>query len=112
MRPLLHRFFSKLLRAASLGLFLTYASCSAASTAQNSARAVPPQKKLEISRAARPWEFLAAVGKRAGLFGNESGRVEACTYPLKILRDLRMTILTEGREIPAETLVRTVIARP
>lgn len=112
MRPLLHRFFSKLLRAASLGLFLTYASCSAASAAQNSARAVPPQKKLEISRAARPWEFLAAVGKRAGLLGNESGRVEAWAYPLKILRDLRLTILSDGREIPAETLVRTVIARP
>jgi glycogen debranching enzyme len=112
MRPLLHRFFSKSLRAAFLGLVLIYAACSAASAAQNSARAVAPQKKLQISRAARPWEFLAAVGKRAGLFGNESGRVEAWTYPLKILRDLRLTILTEGREIPAETLVRTVIARP
>jgi glycogen debranching enzyme len=111
MRPLLHRFFSKSLRA-SLGLFLIFASCSAAPAAQNSARAVPPQKRLEISRAARPWEFLAAVGKRAGLLGNESGRVEAWTYPLKILRDLRLTILTEGREIPAETLVRTVMARP
>src|SRR6266446_6681782 len=112
MRPLLYRFFSKSLRAASLGLVLIYATCSAASAARNSAPAVPPQKKLEISRAARPWEFLAAVGKRAGLFGNESGRVEAWSYPLKILRDLRLTILTEGREIPAETLVRTVIARP
>jgi glycogen debranching enzyme len=112
MRLLLRRFFSKSPRAASLGLFLIYAACSAASAAQNSPRAVAPQKKLQISRAARPWEFLAAVGKRAGLFGNESGRVEAWTYPLKILRDLRLTILTEGREIPAETLVRTVIARP
>src|ERR1700675_3568920 len=69
-------------------------------------------KKLEISRPARPWEFLAAVGKRAGLFGNESGKVEAWVYPLKILRDLKLTVLTEGREIPAETLVRTVIAHP
>src|SRR5258706_3254205 len=69
-------------------------------------------KKLEISRPARPWEFLAAVGKRAGLLGNESGKVEAWVYPLKILRNLQLTILTDGREIPAETLVRTVIARP
>jgi len=60
------------------------------------------RKSWKISRAARPWEFLAAVGKRAGLFGYESGRVEAWTYPLKIVRDLRLTILTEGREIPAE----------
>jgi glycogen debranching enzyme len=73
---------------------------------------VQPAKKLEISRPARPWEFLAAVGKKAGLLGNESGMVEAWAYPLKILRDLRLTISTEGREIAAEALVRTVIARP
>jgi glycogen debranching enzyme len=79
---------------------------------QTSAGTAAAEKKLEITRAARPWEFLAAVGKRAGLLGNESGRVEAWAYPLKILRDLKLTILTEGREIPAETLVRTVIARP
>jgi glycogen debranching enzyme len=75
------------------------------------AQSAPP-RRLEISRPARPWEFLAAVGKRAGLLGNETGKVEAWVYPLKILRDLQLTILTEGREIPAETLVRTVIARP
>src|SRR5215813_12059086 len=69
-------------------------------------------QKLEISRPARPWEFLAAVGKRASLLGNESGTVEAWVYPLKILRDLRLTILSEGRAIPAESLVRTVIAHP
>jgi glycogen debranching enzyme len=72
----------------------------------------PPRKGLELSRPARPWEFLATVGKKASLLGNESGVVEAWVYPLKILRDLRLTILTEGREIPAETLVRTVVARP
>src|SRR5258708_698868 len=83
---------------------------------QSAAQEVAPTdsraKELELSRPVRPWEFLAAVGRRAGLFGNESGRVEAWVYPLKILRDLRLTILTEGREIPAETLVRTVIAHP
>lgn len=71
-----------------------------------------PQQQLELSRPARTWEFLAAVGKKASLLGSESGVVEAWVYPLKILRDLRLTILTEGREIPAESLVRTVIARP
>jgi len=89
--------------------------CSGSTTAlaeQMSAQAGATLKQLEISRTARPWEFLAAVGKRAGLLGNESGKVEAWVYPLKILRDLRLTVLTEGREIPAETLVRTVIARP
>jgi GH15 family glucan-1,4-alpha-glucosidase len=76
------------------------------------AESAPPRPPLEISRPARPWEFLAAVGKRSALLGSESGAVEAWVYPLKILRDLRLTVLTEGREIPAETLVRTVVARP
>jgi glycogen debranching enzyme len=68
------------------------------------------ENNLELSRPARPWEFLASVGKKASLLGSESGAVEAWVYPLKILRDLRLTVLTEGRAIPAESLVRTVIA--
>jgi glycogen debranching enzyme len=76
------------------------------------APAAANQQPLQLSRPARPWEFLAAVGKKASLLGNESGVVEAWVYPLKIFRDLRLTILTEGREIPAASLVRTVIARP
>jgi glycogen debranching enzyme len=90
---------------------VTLATISSIASPGLAARSAPA-KKREISRPARPWEFLAAVGKRAGLLGNESGKVEAWVYPLKILRDLQLTILTEGREIPAETLVRTVIARP
>src|SRR5262249_14727297 len=71
-----------------------------------------PGEKLRITRNARPWEFLATVGRKASLLGNESGVVEAWVYPLKILRDLRLTIHTAGRRIPAETLVRTVNAHP
>src|SRR6266480_3315381 len=110
--PLLRRFFSKGFRISAMGLLLLLASGAACLAEEKSKQMVAAPKKLEISRAARPWEFLSAVGKRAGLLGNESGRVEAWTYPLKILRDLRLTILTEGREIPAESLVRTVVVRP
>jgi len=67
---------------------------------------------LELSRPARPWEFACSVGQRAGMFGNEAGQFEAWVYPLKILRNLHLRFLTEGRVIPAETVVRTVIARP
>src|SRR4029077_1628425 len=42
-------------------------------------------RSLELSRPVRPWEFLCAVGTRAGLFGNEAGRMEAWVYPLKLL---------------------------
>ena len=67
---------------------------------------------LLIERPARSWEFLCSVGKKAGVFGNESGRVEAWVYPLKILRDFHVTVLHDGKAIPAETLVRTIEARP
>jgi len=69
-------------------------------------------KPLLIQRPVRSWEFLCAVGKKAGIFGNESGRVEAWVYPLKVLRDFHLTIHHDGKAIPAETLVRTIEARP
>jgi glycogen debranching enzyme len=49
---------------------------------------------------------------RAGLFGNESGDLEAWVYPLKIFRNFHLRFLTEGRSLPAESLVRTVSVRP
>ena len=67
---------------------------------------------LLIERPARPWEFLCTMGKRAGILGNESGRVEAWVYPLKVLRDFHVTIHNDGKAIPAEGLVRTIEARP
>src|SRR5713101_6394083 len=69
-------------------------------------------RSLELSRPVRPWEFLSAVGTRAGLFGNEAGRMEEWVYPLKLLRDFRLQFHTEGRVLPAETLARTLITRP
>src|SRR6266478_11582 len=112
MRLGIQRSCSMIVRLLALALLLISCGSDATHAGQQSAQAGDTPKKLEISRTARPLEFLAAVGKRAGLLGNESGRVEAWVYPLKILRDLKLTVLTEGREIPAETLVRTVIARP
>src|SRR2546427_7960141 len=69
-------------------------------------------RELELTRPVRPWEFLSAVGTRAGLLENESGRMEAWVYPLKILRDFHLRFDVGGRVLPAETLARTVIARP
>jgi glycogen debranching enzyme len=67
---------------------------------------------LELSRGARPWEFLPVTGMRAGLLGNESGRMEAWVYPLKIFRDFHLNFHTEGRVLAAEALARTVTVRP
>jgi glycogen debranching enzyme len=112
MPPLIRASLSMTAGLLMLALILLPYSSIVAFAGQKREQARASGKKLEISRTARPWEFLAAVGKRAGLLGNESGKVEAWVYPLKILRDLKLTVLTEGREIPAETLVRTVIAHP
>ena len=64
---------------------------------------------LELTRPVRTWEFLSAVGTRAGIFGNESGRIEAWVYPLKIFRDFHLRFHTEDRALPAESLARTLI---
>jgi glycogen debranching enzyme len=72
----------------------------------------PPPHSLELSRPARTWEFLATVGTRAALFGNESGQMEAWVYPLKLLREFHLQFHENGRAIPAESLARTVIVHP
>jgi glycogen debranching enzyme len=76
------------------------------------ARAQEPKHSLELSRTVRPWEFLPVTGMRAGLLGDESGRMEAWVYPLKILRDFHLKFHTEGRVLPAEALARTLTVRP
>jgi glycogen debranching enzyme len=87
----------------SLTLMLTLASCIPCAA---------QSRDLELSRTDRPWEFFSATGMRAGLFGNESGNLEAWVYPLKIFRNFHLHFLTEGRSLPAESLVRTVSVRP
>src|SRR6266403_2525416 len=57
-----------------------------------------PAHTLELSRPAKPWEFLPVVGTRAALFGNEAGRMEAWVYPLKFLREFHL-IFHEGDRI-------------
>ncbi len=69
-------------------------------------------KSLELTRAVRPWEFLSAVGMRAGLLGNETGRMEAWVYPLKLFRNFHLVFHVDGRALPAESLARTLITRP
>src|SRR6202171_5412484 len=93
-------------------ILLFFAMASGTSVASFAKPTEETGRALESSRAARPWEFLCAVGTRAGLFGNEAGRMEAWVYPLKLLRDFHLDFHSEGRVLPAETLVRTVIVRP
>jgi glycogen debranching enzyme len=95
--------------AACFAAILSFAACLPDALCQEAKEAVHP---VELSRTVRPWEFLPVTGTRAALFGNETGRMEAWVYPLKIFREFHLKFLTEGRVLPAETLARTVTVRP
>ena len=75
-------------------------------------KAIEVPRPLELTRTIRPWEFLSAVGTRAGLLGNEAGRMEAWVYPLKIFRDLHLKFRVNGQTLAADSLARTLITRP
>ncbi len=72
----------------------------------------PQPAKLEISRPARPWEFMPAVGRKAAILGHESGAIEAWVYPMKLFRDFSLVFRYGDREIPAASLVRNIEVRP
>ena len=78
----------------------------------SSQRAQEKPREMELSRAVRPWEFLPITGTQAGLLGDESGRMEAWVYPLKIFREFHLKFHTPGRVLAAEALARTVTVRP
>ena len=103
-----HLAVSKQLRICGivLGLAVSGLVCVLPIAAQ-SASALP-----EISRSERHDAFVSAVGRRAALLGTDDGKFEAWVYPLKILRDLHLKFHIDGQILPAETLARTVIARP
>jgi len=102
--------------AAALALFLwatiVNAQAQAPAKAPQTANAQAPARSLELTRAVRPWEFLPALGTRAGLLGNEAGRMEAWVYPLKIFRDFHLKFHVDGKTLAADSLARTVITRP
>jgi GH15 family glucan-1,4-alpha-glucosidase len=93
-------------------LFLLFAASAGNAVAQAPPVTAVAQSNLELSRAVRPWEFISAVGRKAAVFGNESGAVEAWVYPLKIFRDLHLVFHVAGRAIPAESAARTIVTRP
>jgi len=91
------------------GIILTFLLLSFTLLAFAAERSAPYP---ELSRPVRSWEFLPLVGMRAGLFGNESGQMEAWVYPLKIFRNFHLTFHVDGRAVPAESLARTLVVRP
>ncbi|HKW58085.1 MAG TPA: hypothetical protein VJN42_12075 [Candidatus Acidoferrum sp.] len=106
---------SALRRAIFFVLAITIATSTRAqqaATEHPTRQAADATTSIELTRPVRPWEFLSALGMRAGLLGNEAGRMEAWVYPLKILRDFHLKFHVDGRVLEADSLARTLIARP
>lgn len=100
--PLRRRWLSLTAIGLGCGVFLL---CSVAVAGQSG-------QTMELSRPIRAWEFISALGTRAGIFGNEQGTLEAWVYPWKILRDFHLRIHIDGATLPAEALARTLIVHP
>ncbi|PYT93474.1 MAG: amylo-alpha-1,6-glucosidase [Acidobacteria bacterium] len=95
--------------AACLAALISFTISALPALCQQAKEAPAP---MELSRTVRPWEFLPVTGTRAALFGNETGKMEAWVYPLKLFREFHLNFLTEGRVLPADTLARTLTVRP
>ena len=66
----------------------------------------------ELSRPARAWEFIDAVGQQSSLLGSEDGTLEAYVYPLKLFQGLTFQFEIDGHVIPARNIARRVDYHP
>ncbi len=67
---------------------------------------------LTLTRAARDWQFLDAVGPHAGLLGREDGSFEAWIYPLKLFRDFQLRFRIGDIVLNGDAIPRTITVRP
>jgi len=67
-----------------------------------------------ITRPAQPSQYLEAAGRRAALLGAEDGSFEAWVYPIKVLRDFRLSVYVDNamEPSPLAPLTTTVEVRP
>ncbi len=100
-----------ILVAAMLGL-------GAASAAAQAPTGIPrfplPESPLDMEGPARPGVYLGDEGRRAALFGDETGGFEAWTWPIKLVRDLSFAFKIPDYDDPIEasTVARRVIVHP
>jgi glycogen debranching enzyme len=67
---------------------------------------------ITLTRAARNWQFLNAVGPQAGLLGREDGSFEAWIYPLKLFRDFQLKFRVGDIVLEGDAIPRTITVRP
>ena len=73
-----------------------------------------PDSPIQISQPVRRGKYIECGGRRAVLMGREEGLFESWIYPLKIVRDLRLTFAVEGYSYPlsAADLAEWITVRP
>ena len=97
-----------------LGLLALVTSGAAGQGPAGIAKFPLPSSALDLEGPARAGVYLADVGRRAALFGEETGGFEAWTWPVKLVRDLSFAfqIPDYDRPIEAATVARQVIVHP
>jgi len=73
-----------------------------------------PSSPVDLEGPARAGEYLADVGRKAALFGDETGGFEAWTWPVKLVRDLSFSFRIPDYDQPIDgaTVARRVILHP
>jgi mannosylglycerate hydrolase MGH1-like protein len=73
-----------------------------------------PESGLALRTIAQPLGFFDATGRKAGVFGKQTGQFEAWIYPIKLLHGFRLEFQPEGQLEPirGETLLQQIITRP
>lgn len=73
-----------------------------------------PSNPIELTRAARPGVYFDAVGRKAAIFGRESGVFESWVFPIKIFHDAQLSINVEGQDNPIDfaSNIDRIITRP
>ncbi|HEX6559392.1 MAG TPA: GH116 family glycosyl hydrolase, partial [Longimicrobiales bacterium] len=69
---------------------------------------------LVLTGPARPGVFVSDIGRRAAILGDEGGSFEVWTWPIKLVRDLRLAfkIPEYDEPIPGAQVAQRVITRP
>ena len=76
--------------------------------------AVGPLVFAAPSKPMQPSHFAESVGRRAALLGHEDGTFEAWIYPVKVLRDFRLSVYFDGalEPVPLADLAERIAAGP
>src|ERR1700690_2529540 len=76
--------------------------------------AVCPLAFAAPSKPAQSSHYAESVGRRAALLGREDGTFEAWVYPVKVLRDFRLSVYFDGslEPVPLADLAERVDSQP